>query len=85
MGDNSVATFSWQPLPDIAFCAKRQRLREALSEAMQQLIMLRDQQVAAVIGGDDDFTRFDPLIHLAQEKKSEAKYAYIFQAEKRGC
>ena len=44
MGDNSAATFSWQPLPDIAFCAKRQRLRETLCEAMQQLIMLQDQR-----------------------------------------
>ncbi len=85
MDSKSLAPFSWQPPPKIAFCAERQRLREALSEAMEQLVMIQDQQVAAVIGGGNDFARFDLLIHMAQERKNQAKDAYIVHAEQHGC
>jgi hypothetical protein len=32
-----------------------------------------------------DSTRFDPLIHMANERKHEAKYAYLHHLETHGC
>jgi hypothetical protein len=72
-------------LPKVAFCLKRQRLLDAFWEAIQQLTMLRDQVVAAMISGYDDFARFDLLIHIAQQKKNQAKDAFICHVEKHGC
>jgi hypothetical protein len=51
---------------------------------MEQLTMLQDQQVAAVIGGGD-FTGFDLLIHMAQETKNQAKDAYLVHTENHRC
>jgi hypothetical protein len=46
---------------------------------MEQLTMLQDQQVAAVINSeDDDFTGFDSLIRLAPgEKESGQSRLYL--------
>ena len=85
MGDNSARTLSGLQLPQVAFCGKRQRLLDAFWEAMQQLTMLRDQVVAVLISGDDDFAPFDLLIHIAQQKKNQAKDAFICHVEKHGC
>ena len=83
MGDNSALL--WQPLPDVPFCAERQRLREAFCEAQEQLTMIQDQHVATVVSGDDDFAGFDVLIQIAQEKENQAKAAYICHVEQHGC
>ena len=85
MGDNSAETLARSPLPKVAFCGKRQRLLDAFWEAMQQLTMLRDQLVAVLISGDDDFARFDLLIHTALQKKNQAKDAFVCHVEKHGC
>jgi hypothetical protein len=85
MGDNSAETLSRLPLPKVAFCGKRQRLLDAFWDAMQQLTMLRDQVVAAIISGYDDFARFDLLIGIAQQKKNQAKDAFMCHVEKHGC
>jgi hypothetical protein len=73
------------PRPDIAFCAEKQRLLEAFGEAAKELAVLQGQQVAAVIEGDEDFSRFDLLLHMAQEKKEHSKYAYLLHVEQHGC
>jgi hypothetical protein len=66
------------------FCATRQQLLDGYWEAMQQLTMLQDQQVAAMIAGGE-FTSFDLLIQMAQERKNQAKDAYLAHTEKHGC
>jgi hypothetical protein len=40
----------------------------------------------AVIRGFDPLsTRIDPLIHMANERKHDAKYAYLHHLETHGC
>jgi hypothetical protein len=67
-----------------AFCAIRQKLFEAFWEATEQVTMLQDQQVAAVIRGGD-FTHFNDLICRARERKNQAKYAFLIHAEVHQC
>jgi hypothetical protein len=72
-------------IPDIAFCEEKQHRLEVFFEAVQQLVMLHEQQSLAIIKGDEDFSRFDLLIHMAIEKKQQAKYAYLRHVETHGC
>ncbi len=60
-----------------------QRLLEAFGEAVQELVKLHEQQFLAILDGDSDASRFDLLIHYANEKKQNAKYAYLQALEMR--
>jgi hypothetical protein len=71
--------------PFIAYCGVRHRLLDEFTEAVQDLGMLQDQQVSALLNGDQEFSRFDILLHLATERKQRAKYAYISHVEAHGC
>jgi hypothetical protein len=81
MGTGSVRAKS----PVIPYCDERHRLLNEFTEAVQDLGLLQDQQVTALISGDMDFSRFDKLIHVANERKQSAKYAYISHIEMHGC
>ena len=83
MGEPSTGAPS-EIFSEVQFCPVRQQLLDAFWEAMQQLTLLQDQQVAVVIGGGD-FTGFDLLIHMAQKIKNEAKKAYVLHTEKHCC
>ena len=71
--------------PRIAYCETRHQLLSAFMEVVQDLVLLHDQQVAAIVNGDQDFARLDLLIHMANEKKQNAKYAYLSHLEAHGC
>lgn len=71
--------------PRIAFCAEKNRLLGEFLKATHELSTLLGEQTRAVIEGDADFTRFDVLLHFAQEKKEWAKYAWIAHVEQHGC
>lgn len=47
------------------------------SWAIQEPNALLSRETPAVIQGDPGFARFDVLLHLAQENKERAKYAWI--------
>jgi hypothetical protein len=47
--------------------------------------MLHEHQFLAVTSGDLDCDRFDLLIHVANEEKQQAKYAYLKHLEMHGC
>jgi hypothetical protein len=72
-------------LPEIGFCAEKNRLLDEFVKASQEMIGLQNQQTQAVIQGDSDFARFDVLLHLLQSKKEMAKYAWIGHVESHGC
>jgi hypothetical protein len=72
-------------LNPVAFCEERRRLSEEFLETNRVLMDLHSQQTQAVIDNDDEFSRFDDLIHLAREKKEQAKYALIAHIEKHHC
>jgi hypothetical protein len=72
-------------LDPVAFCEERRRLSEEFLATNRVLMDLHSQQTQAVIDNDHDFSRFDDLIHLAREKKDQAKYALIAHIEKHHC
>jgi hypothetical protein len=69
----------------IAYCDEKQRLLEEFGGTAKTLIILHDQQFRAIMNGDPESDRFDLLIHMANEKKHQAKYAYLQHAETHGC
>ncbi len=72
-------------LPEIGFCPEKNRLLDEFLKASQAMIALQNQQTQAVIQGDSDFARFDVLLHVAQDRKEMAKYAWIAHVESHGC
>lgn len=54
-------------------------------EASRGVIELNAMQTQGVIEGDPDFARFDDLLHVAREKKNEAKYALIAHLQEHHC
>jgi hypothetical protein len=69
---------------EIFLCIEKRRLLEAFTEAVHQVMLLQQQQVTDILN-NDDFSRFDVLLHMANEKKEQAKYAYLQHVEKHGC
>jgi hypothetical protein len=66
-------------------CEERHRLMDDFLEAVRELNMIQSFQTQAVIDGDHDFARFDPMIYAAQEKKDSAKYAWMAHIESHLC
>ena len=53
-------------IPEIGFCEAKLRLLDDFLEAIRELNGIQSQQTQAVIDGDDDFARFDVLLHLVE-------------------
>jgi hypothetical protein len=70
----------WAPL-----CRERWQLTQNFMRAIAEVAELYSQQKQAIIDGDPDYSRFDVLIHLAAEKKDNAKYALLAHIETHGC
>jgi len=68
-----------------AGCDDHNRLLETFGAAVREVLDLHEQQWLAIVDGDEDSYRFDVLIHMANEKKQQAKYAYLRHAETHGC
>ena len=66
-------------------CEEQRRLMENFAAVVKELLALHQQQFEAAVHGDSDCTRFDLLIHAANERKQEAKYAYLRHVEEHGC
>jgi hypothetical protein len=76
----------WQvDIPTSGFCGEKHQLMEDFLNAIREMTALQSQQMHAVLDGDPDFSRFDLLLHFAQEKKETAKYAWIAHVESHGC
>jgi hypothetical protein len=70
--------------PEILLCLEKHRLLEAFTDAVHEIMLLQQQQVTDIVN-DDDFSRFDLLLHLANERKDLAKYAYLQHVDEHGC
>lgn len=66
-------------------CAEHRKLLDEFGAAVHDLLKLHEDQFQAIIQGDSESNRFDLLIHMANEKKQLAKYAYIRHVESHGC
>jgi hypothetical protein len=80
MADQSNKTAS-----GVALCTEQRRLLDMFGEAVQELLLLHEQQFLAIVAGDLESHRFDLLIHMANERKQEAKYAYLQHVETHTC
>jgi hypothetical protein len=69
----------------VALCTEQRRLLDMFGEAVQELLLLHEQQFLAIVAGDLESHRFDLLIHMANERKQEAKYAYLQHVETHSC
>jgi hypothetical protein len=58
-------------------CSECRRLLDNFAAAVKDLLALHRQQVECILESDGDCTRFDLLIHMAGERKQDAKYAYL--------
>jgi CheY-like chemotaxis protein len=66
-------------------CEEHRRLLDAFGAAVHELLKLLEDQFLAIAEGDCESNRFDLLIHMANEKKQSAKYAYIRHVESHNC
>jgi len=72
-------------VPKIGFCEEKNRLQENFLQAIREFNHLLEQQTRAVIVGDEDFSRFDLLLHAAQDEKERAKYLWMMHVDSHGC
>ena len=72
-------------IPKVAYCEIKKQLMDDFLAATHEVSELQRQQTQAVLEGDQDFSRFDVLIHVAQERKDLAKYAWMAHVEFHGC
>ena len=66
-------------------CEEKARLTESFLQAIHELTDLHAQQSRAVMEQDPEFSRFDLLMHMAVEKRDEAKYALLRHIESHQC
>ena len=74
-----------ETLPTSHGCDEHNRLLDDFGESVQAVLRLHEQQFVSIVDGDEDFCRFDVLIHMANERKQAAKYAYLRHVEAHGC
>lgn len=72
-------------MTSVLYCEEAKHLLNAFGEAARELGRLHEEQFQSILAGDLDSTRFDDLIHMANERKQEAKYAYLKHLEAHGC
>jgi hypothetical protein len=77
-------TSAGRAAPEIMLCLEKQRLLDVFTQAVHEAMTLQEQQVTDIVN-DDDFSRFDVLLHTANEKKVQAKHAYLRHVEEHGC
>jgi hypothetical protein len=66
-------------------CQEHNRLLDEFGKAVRELLALHEQQFLAIVDGDGECSRFDLLIHMANEHKQIRKYAYLRHVEAHGC
>jgi hypothetical protein len=66
-------------------CGECRNLRELFVQAVGEILTLNEFHLLAVLNEEPDPHRFDLLIHAANEKKQNAKYAYLTHRETHGC
>ena len=69
----------------VGICEENRRLLNEFGMAVQDLMRIHEQQFVAIVQADPESNRFDLLIHMANEKKQHAKYAYLRHVESHGC
>jgi len=82
---NTASEFPRSECSSNAGCEEHRRLLDDMGEAVRELLHLHNEQFRAIVQGDSDCDRFDLLIHMANGRKQQAKYAYLRHVESHGC
>jgi hypothetical protein len=69
----------------VIYCDTARQLLTAFGDAIQQSTLLREQQFHCILNEDSNASRFDALIQEANERKQNAKYAYLNHLQRHGC
>ncbi len=69
----------------VAECKTAARLLDAFGQAVQEVLILQEEQFVAIKHGDTEANRFDLMIHEALERKQNAKYAYLNHLGEHHC
>ena len=85
MEDGELAATQLDSVFGVTGCEEHRLLLDDFGAAVHELLRLHQDQFAAIVQGDEDSSRFDLLIHLANERKQQAKYAYLEHVESHGC
>jgi hypothetical protein len=72
-------------MTEVGYCQQAKDFLEAFAESVRDLIRLHEDQFQALVGGDPEAQRFDDLIHIANERRHQAKYDYVHHLETHGC
>jgi hypothetical protein len=72
-------------MTSLVYCRQARELLDAFGDAIRELVRLHQEQFEELVEGDLDSTRFDDLIHMANERKHQAKYAYLQHLETHRC
>jgi len=66
-------------------CEDYRRLLDDFANAAKEVLHQHAEQLNAILEGDIECSRFDLLIHMANERKQEAKYKFIYHVQEHGC
>jgi len=69
----------------VGLCETKRELSANLAKAIREMVDLLNAQIEAVLFQDEDFSRFDDLIHLARINKEQAKYALVAHIGQHQC
>ncbi len=69
----------------VVYCQTAKELLDKFAQTVAALVELHQGQFDAIVSGDADASRFDDLIHMANERKNDAKYSYLAHVEAHGC
>lgn len=66
-------------------CREAERYLDGFAGVVEEMLALQEQRFIAIVQEDENADRFDALIFEANEKKQNAKYAYLRHIERHGC
>ena len=70
--------------PGLTLCEECRELLDRFAEAVHEVVILNERHLLAVVENEFDPYRFDLLIHEANERKQNAKYAYVHHVGSHG-
>lgn len=78
-----MATLAPSPKPSI--CPEKQRLANALVEAVQEVMMLHQQEIAHLLRDETRVEGFDEALRAARKQRRRIKMLYQLHVQAHGC
>lgn len=78
-----MATLAPNPKPSI--CSEKQRLADALVEAVQDVMKLHQDEIAQLLRDETGVEGFDVALRAARKKRRRIKMLYQLHLQAHGC